>query len=631
MEYSTFCSTLTQDFTLIDKIGFVIIVATLFAAVPHRFKHPLIPMYIIAGFVIGPMLGCITDQDVLKDVAELGIAFSLFVVGIELDINRLRKVGNFPVIAAFVQSVILFFVGYILVRALMPGFNQMDAVYIGVALMFSSTMLIIKLLSDKNELDTLHGRILLGILLVEDIIAVFVLSLLGTTGGITIPNIASSFIKGFGLFSIAIVASRFIFPPVLHYAEKSRELLFIVALSICFLFIGLSESIGYSPAIGAFVAGVSIASFPFNLEISHKVRSLRDFFATIFFVSLGMQIHFVTSVILPAAIFAFLALFLKPVISFVLSSFWGYGKKVSFFTAVGLTQVSEFSLIIAFAGYYSFDPPHISPEVFSLITIFTAITLTVSPYMIRFENEIYKLMSRWLTIFEQISPRMKKLDEERPTAMSKHTIVCGGGSVGMGIVRRLQREGKDFVIIDYNPDVVASLAERKIPAIYGDVNDTEVLEKAGYKSADIIVSTIEEYEYGSNLYMVTRIKSTNPKSVLIMTTSNVDYAVDLYNEGADYVVLPKILSGERTASIVGTVIEKPQEFEEIKVQHMRSVQALEERIAAEKRGMIHTISITELDGHEQLPKRTPLEKRGVHRKPARIMKKKRSLRLMRSK
>ncbi|MBD3260478.1 MAG: sodium:proton exchanger, partial [Candidatus Altiarchaeales archaeon] len=367
------------DAALLWDMGLMIVAATLGAHLARIFRQPLIVGYVLAGVIIGPsILGLITNHDVIRTFSELGIAFLLFIVGLELDLKKLASVGRASTIIALVNSTVMFCAGY--AAAHMLGFTALEPVYMGLVLAISSTMVVIKILSDKNELETLHGRIILGILLVQDIIAITALSILSTIktphdlSTILFADILNGVFVGAGLFSIALVISRFILPSLFRVISTSHELLFITALSVFFLFTGLSQAIGFSLAVGAFVAGIAIATFPYNLEIEWKMKSLRDFFSTIFFVSLGMEIFELNAhAILISIPFIILILTLKPLTFIPLTSLLGYGRRVSFLTGASLTQISEFSLIIAMTGL---SLGHIDNFFFSITAFIALMTFT---------------------------------------------------------------------------------------------------------------------------------------------------------------------------------------------------------------------------------------------------------------
>ena len=266
---------------LFFDIGVVIIIATVFAYIAKSLKQPLIPAYILTGVILGPVLGLITNTDVITTLSEIGIAFLLFIVGLEMDIRKLKHVGMVASLGGIIQIVSVFTIAFI--AALLLGFIVLESVYLALVIAFSSTMVVIKLLSDKKEIDTLHGKIIVGILLLQDIVAIMVLSVLATLSEFSFIVLSLSILKGLIALLIALAIGKYIFPKLFTFAAKSQELLFISAVSVSLLYSIFFNYLGFSIAIGAFVAGVSLANLPYNIEIIGKLRSLRDFFSVIFF------------------------------------------------------------------------------------------------------------------------------------------------------------------------------------------------------------------------------------------------------------------------------------------------------------------------------------------------------------
>ncbi len=531
---------------LLQDIGIIIIAATVLAYIAKLLRQPLILAYIVAGIFIGPsVFGVITNRDIIAILAELGIAFLLFIIGLELDFRKVKDVGRVAIGCGSGQILITFISGFLLAKVL--GFAQLESFYIAFALTISSTMVVIKLLSDKHELDTLHGRISLGILLVQDILTIVVLAVITSIGSFTLQFfpmlIVEGIIKGGGLILIAIITSRFILPPILRFSAKSTELLFLTALSLCFVFVAISFILGFSIAIGAFLAGVTLASFPYNIGIVSRVRSLRDFFATIFLVSLGMQVPLTIPLLKPTIVFSIFVLLGDAIIMMFIASLFGYGKRTSFLTALSVAQISEFSLILASQGLLL---GHISQEVFSLIAFIAVVTITASSYLIMHGDSIYRMLSPFLGIFEHLSRR--KDMEIMPKLLENHTILCGCDRMGRVIVKTMQKIKKKFIVIDYNPDIVKQLIEQGIPCIYGDVEDIEILERANLKNAEILISTIPNRE--DNLLLIKEACSLNPKMHIFITADYPDDALEFYDAGADYVIVPKILGGEKISEFL---------------------------------------------------------------------------------
>lgn len=550
-------------------IGIIMISATILGFIGRLLKQPLIPIYILAGVIIGPIgLGLITDSEIITTLSEIGIAFLLFVVGLELDLKKLKDVGNVIIIGSIIQIISIFFVGLLVGGWL--GFTGLETVYLGLIVTFSSTMVVIKLLSDKNELDTLHGRIIIGILLMQDIFAILALSSIQTINNFSGVFMIEAILKASALILIAYVASKYVFSVVFKQAAKSQEILFLISITICFAFGMVSVLFGLSMAIGGFLAGVALANLPYNLEIAIKVRSLRDFFATIFFVSLGMKLLFtnIGEWILPLIIFTFLILFFKPLLTLVSMSFFGYKKKTSFMTSISLAQISEFSLIIVAQGAIL---GHIGQEFMSLTTMLAIITIIVTTYLIKFDNKLYTKIKQPLRFFDRLSMttlKLEHIDEERP----HKAILIGYDRMGFTIAKSLERLKKDFIIIDFNPEVIKKLIKREQPCLYGDIGDVDILEKLRLEQVEIVISTIPDMNAAQLL--IKKIKEHNSDTIIIVSALGIEDALKMYDKGADYVIVPHLLGGHQVSIMLEDISYDIDKLVETKLKH---IQELKER------------------------------------------------------
>ena len=570
-------------------IGLIIIVATIVGYLARLLKQPLIPAYILTGLIIGPILGLVEDSNVILTLSEIGIAFLLFVVGLELSLKKLRDIASIAIFGGLIQFILLFSFGFLIAATL--GFLTIEATYIALIVAFSSTMVVVKILSDKRELDTLHGRIIIGFLLMQDLIAIIALAVLTTLNNFSIAILIIALLKGVILLSVAVIASKFILPGLFRFAAKSQELLFLMALTTCFSFSILADNIGqimiyffslpffenvilgnvlellkpgFSIAIGAFIAGVSIANLPYNVEIIGKVKPLKDFFATIFFVSLGLELVLgnMQIIILPLLIFTLFVIILKPLLTMIICALFNYTKRTSFLTSISLAQVSEFSLIIVAQGLIL---GHISKELFSLTILIAIITITLTSYFIHFDNNIYFKISNLLGLFEKIGTKTKKM-EYIPEDKDIEIILCGYNRIGYSIVRTVQKMKKSLLIVDYNPDVIKRLIARKIPCIYGDIGDSEILARIGLNKARMVISTVPEEQ--DNLLLIKKTKEVNKKGLIFVTANQVDEALTLYDAGADYVILPHFLGGEHVSILLEDFTGDINKILETKLKHI---------------------------------------------------------------
>ncbi|MFH1210215.1 MAG: cation:proton antiporter [archaeon] len=527
---------------ILFAIGIILIAATLISYIFRIIKQPPILAYILAGLLIGPhVLKIITNTDDIRLLAELGIAFLLFMVGLEIDLKKIKDVFLVSIFGGTIQIALLFLVGFLI--ALIFSFTSLEGIYLGLVIAFSSTMIVVKLLLDKNELGTLHGRIVLGILLVQDIVAILALSILSNET-ISFSIFLIALLKGIGLLLLAIIISKYIFPLLFRFASKSQELLFLSSIAICFFFALFAYSIGFSIVIGAFIAGVSLASLPYNYNIAGQIKPLRDFFLTLFFVSLGMELTFVniTSLIIPLIILVLIVIILKPWIIMFFTSLFGYKKRTSFITGLNLAQISEFSLTIVAQGLIL---GHVSQELFSLTVFLAIITLILTSYMIKYSNSIYQFFSKHLSLLEKLPSNKEELEYRKD---EYDIVLFGCHRMGSVFLKKLKELKKKFLVVDYDSSIIKQLINEKINCIYGDIENEEVLSKIDFKKVKLVISTIPETE--DSLFLLNYIRSINPKTLVFLTSRNIDEAFTLYNHKADYVILPRFISGDIVSNII---------------------------------------------------------------------------------
>ncbi len=553
---------------LLFDISFAVIAGTVVAFVMKFLKQPLIPGYIIAGMLIGPLcLGYISDPETVTLLSELGVAFLLFIVGMQLDFRKISNVGGFAIYGGLLQVVITFLLAYFM--SILLGFTAVTSLYIGLILTFSSTMIVIKLLSDSNKLDTLPGRMMLGVLLLQDVVVIIALSIVvSMTGNGTGVSLVYTFINGFGLVALAVVFKKVLSGPLLKYASSSTELLFITAVSVCFIFVGFADSIGFPIAIGAFLAGLSLTAYPYDLEIVGRVSSLRDFFSTLFFVSLGLQIVSFSFVqyLAPLIMFVAFVLFIKPLVILIIGKVFGYELRTSFISALGLAQISEFSLIIVAIGVSNGLIP---VEIFSMTVILAVVSMTSTGYYIKYSNKIFDMFSRYLLFFEVFGrfSSNNKLDTNMPSRRKgNHIVIVGCDLLGGGILSELKKMNRAAAVLDHNPEIIKRLLYDGVDAYYGDVRHKEVLDKLDIGYANLVISTMPDYE--DSMFLLNEVKKRNPRCVMFITANTVETALRAYDSGVDYVILPKMLGSERVNEHIDKILANPDEVQRY-IAHMR--------------------------------------------------------------
>ncbi|NIO22799.1 MAG: hypothetical protein GTN38_02100 [Candidatus Aenigmarchaeota archaeon] len=538
---------------ILFDIGFIIIFSAVLAYFARFLRQPAIVAYVVAGVLIGPIhgLGLISNFEEIKLLSELGIVFLLFSVGLEIDFRKFKNVGLAALSGGALQIVITFLLGFAIASVF--GMGHMG-VYFGLLLALSSTMIVTKILVDKDELNTMHGRIMLGILLLQDIIAVVALPLLRDVGMfITFDFVASIILKGVGLFAIAILLNKFFFPRILDYAAERHEILFITAIGNCFFFIGASAVLDFSIAVGGFIAGLSMANFPYNIEIAGETHALRDFFAIIFFSTLGMQIDFgVIQGMFPVFITLFLFIvIIKPLIFSMIYLFMGYGGRTSNSIGMGLGQGSEFMFIIAMEMFIA---GMLAPEFYSLLLSLVVVSIVATPYFMRGRNLIYRTFSRMRIdrISHLIHPRsIHEIEYFPQKELENHVIVFGADRMGGRIVKYLKNKGEKFLVAERNPEIVKNLGSMGIYTVYGDADNDEILKKINLYKARLVILTLPYADISS--FVIRKAKRFN-KDVKIFARAHSEMDAErLYMAGADVVIVPEFVSAEK-------IIKKVEHF-----------------------------------------------------------------------
>ncbi|MBI1968967.1 NAD-binding protein, partial [Candidatus Woesearchaeota archaeon] len=337
-------------------------------------------------------------------------------------------------------------------------------------------------------------------------------------------------------------------------------------LAVCFLFSLAFYSLGFSIVIGAFLAGITLGNLEYNVEIVAKMRSLRDFFALLFFVALGMGISFgaFRELLIPLAVLLFAVVILKPLIIMLICSLFKYTKKPAFLAATALGQMGEFSLLLASQGLLL---GHISQGVFSLIVLVTLLSITLSSYTIEWGNSLYKLLQKPLKIFDLFTTEGL---EYLPTKSSPTIALCGYNRIGYSILQSLKDVKKKVLIVDYNPEVIAKVAKEGYHCLYGDVTDEEILERMNMQRLTLLVSTVPDMK--DNLFLIRKVREENKSVKIIVSASDISEAFKLYDAGADYVILPHFLGGEHVAQLISKVRAKKVKLHEERKKHLEHLQ-----------------------------------------------------------
>ncbi len=553
------------------ELSAVLVLATGLGIVAKFLKQPLIVAYILAGVIISS-IGYFQnfDKEFFETFSNLGIAFLLFLVGIELKIADLKYVGRAALFTGIGQIVFTAFVGFLIISAL--GFGLIASVYIAVAITFSSTVIIVKLLSEKNELQSLYGKIAVGFLLVQDFVAILALMILAGFGSGQTVSITSFFLvvaKGAVLIGLVYFAAKTVLNSFFRLTSTSTELLFISAIAWVFLLSAIAQLLGFSIAIGAFLAGIAIASSPYSTQISARVKPLRDFFVIIFFILLGTTMGLGVSGVSVAHVII-LSLFIligNPLIVLAIMLTLGYRNRTSFLASITVAQISEFSLILMAVG---FALGHVSAQAVSLVAAVGIVTITLSSYMILYGNVIYKFIAVPLSKILPERPRDPYVENREK--LKGHVILVGAEQMGWDILQSIKNKVEDknqVLVVDFNPEIVATLKASGFNAVFGDISDPEVLEELEIGRAKLIIMTALHVDDCAHLIKFA--KSKDYKGPIIAASYWIHDAIKLYELGADLVVVPETIGGKHIAKIVSEdwddlskiKKEKAKRFEEL--------------------------------------------------------------------
>jgi Kef-type K+ transport system membrane component KefB len=545
---------------LLSGIAICVAVAALFGLIGWQLRQPLILAYLLAGVVIGPVcLKWVTNLESIQTVAEIGLILLLFVIGLEIDLRKLAAAGPPMLVTGALQVPICIALGlgYFALLGAHVGSGDYSLLYLAACMSMSSTLVVVKLLNDRMELDTLPGRITLGVLVIQDLWSVVMLAV---QPNITNPNLLPllfSLLKGVILVGGALALSKWVLPRVFQSVAKAPELVLVSALAWCFFVAGVASVIGLSREMGALIAGVSLSTFPYNLDVMAKAVSIRDFFVTLFFVALGMQIPIPTAgVLLMVAAASAFVLVSRVVVVPILYAL-RLGLRNSIVPAINLAQVSEFSIVIAFLGL-SYKQIH--SDVLTVVILTFAVTSVVSTYMI---NGSHAIQSRVSALLKGVG--LKDLDsesEEKAEEAEHHPVVfLGFFRDASTILYEFEHEGsvenaREFVskimVIDFNPTVMRELRRRGIKVVYGDIAHADTLHHAGIEGAELVVSSITDdiLRGTSNMRILHTVHHIAPQARIVLTTDHIPQALKFYEAGADFVYIPRLYSAAACARLL---------------------------------------------------------------------------------
>lgn len=526
-----------MDQSIFFQLSIIIVIAAAVSLIMRSLRQPLIIGYIITGFIVSPaLLGIVQDHEAFESFSETGIALLLFIIGLGLNVNVIKSTSK-PVLVAFIANTIgIGMLGF--GSAYLLGYNPTESLILAAALFFSSTIIVIKVLSDKKEQSRLYGQISIGILLAEDVAATIALLFVSASSGTS--SAPADFIlllsKAIILGGLLAFVGGYIMPRVSKTFAASQELLFIFALGWAFGIASIFYWAGFSIEVGALFAGVSLAHLPYVQAIGTKLKPIRDFFVILFFIALGESLGLdnISSAIIPAIVLSALVLISKPFLVMSSLAWLGYTKQTSFKTAIHLSQISEFSIILVVLAQTN---DLVGKNLVAIVTLTLLITIAVSTYLMKYDDELYDRFQNPLGFFER-----SKTKKELKTLSHYPLVLIGYSEGGYSFVETFRKMKKKYVVIDYDPDVIESLDHQHIHNLYGDVTDTELLDEIGLHKSEIVVSTLGIS--ATNLLLAKHISEANDEAIFICHANTLDDAEMLYEAGAAYVLLPHFIGNE---------------------------------------------------------------------------------------
>lgn len=541
---------------LIRDITLCILFAWGIGLLAHFFRQPLILAYLIAGFVIGPFgMGWVHSQESISVISELGLIFMLFMIGLEIDLKKIVRAGRVILFAAGGQLVgacllgIVFFMGI--------GLGGFDALYLTIACALSSTVIIVKVLYEKRELDTLPGRITLGVLVLQDIFAILFLAVQPSLADLQVSVILLSVGRVLVLVATALVLSRYVLPRLFHQIARRPELILLGALAWCFLIGEIAERLHLSREMGSLVAGVSLSTFPYALDVTAKVTTLRDFFITLFFVALGMTIPIPGwSVIGLALVIAAFTVISRVATTFTPLYLMKQGLRASLLPAINLAQISEFSLVVIQTGIVA---GHIQTQTASAVSFAFVILAVLSTFAIMRSDQITRASIGHLKrigIRDLDHTHGHDAGHEDGHGEARRVVILGFFRAASALLSEIERRNPVFLdqltVIDFNPNVFRTLADRGLHVIYGDISNVDTLVHAGVGKAELIILSVPDslLKGADNEKLVRHVRTLNPTAKIVATADLLADVADLYAAGADYVTVTRISDAQELYTVI---------------------------------------------------------------------------------
>ncbi len=543
---------------LFYQIAALLVLAATAGLVGVALRQPLIVAYIAVGLIAGPSaLGIAEANEHIELLAELGIAVLLFLVGLKLDIGLIRSVGMVAAATGIGQVLFTALIGFFICIAL--GLDWLTSFYIAVALTFSSTIIIIKLLSDKGEIGSLHGRIALGFLIVQDIVVVLAMVVLSTLGIGTEAQSSPLSLMAMAVSAVGVLVGvavfiRYVANPLVERLARSPELLVSFAIGWAAFLAALGDYLGFGKELGGLIAGVSLASTPFREAMSTRLTSLRDFLLLFFFIALGagLDLNLLGADVLPAVLLSLFVLIGNPLIVLAIMGAMGYRKRTGFLAGLTVAQISEFSLIFMAMGL---SLGHVTEQAVGLVTLVGLITIAASVYMILYSHQLYGLLAPLLGVFERRNPARELGDEVTAPQEEVDAIVFGLGRYGGSILQMLRDQGLRVLGIDFSPIAVRRWRMEGVETLYGDIADPEFVTSLPTQGVRWVVCAIPEHDLGlaqtdPRMGLIQSLRANGYRGGIAVAAQREGAAEMLRAAGADLVTMPFRDAAEQAVDLI---------------------------------------------------------------------------------
>ncbi|MFB6209366.1 MAG: cation:proton antiporter [Candidatus Nanohaloarchaea archaeon] len=536
-----------------ELLALVVTVATALSIIARKTSQPAVIAYILTGLILGKAgLDIVAKTEITGIFSELGLVFLLFFIGLEIDLGNIKKIIKPVSLIALPQMAMTFLFGFSLGGIL--GFSLPQSIFFGAASMFSSTALVIKLLEDRDQASSLHGRLDTGILLIQDVAVVLVLAMM--TANFSSPLSFSLrlaeilFLIGVTA-AISIASSRYMLPKIFSRISENKHAFFIYGIAWAFLFISGAEYFGLSLEIGAFFAGLSLAQLPYSSELQERVRPLTELFMAVFFVNFGLEIlpGHLSAFLLEAVVASLFLMVAKAIIIFSLVDRLNFTPETSFKASINMTQVSEFSLIMAAVAA---SQGFISGEFLGFISIVALATMAASSYLVSFNSEIFLRVEEYLERFSAAEER-----NIQKASIENHALVIGYNRVVKRVLQELEREYEQIVIVDNDPENVEELSRLDHEYIYGDFKHGEIRNSSGLKQAELVLSFSRDKNVNHHI-----LNDRKRGSVVFLEAKSFEKAAELYEQGAEYVIIENVITGEKVADYLELYLKDPELFRE---------------------------------------------------------------------